>query len=103
MVLSALTTMVRNFKHRKGRPARPMRCCPKRAGPGEMILMAMAIKKLKGTRMGLARRMQVMSSTRFQAGTWAPAIGPRKAWEATDGRQFMGEEVIIEGLELERV
>jgi hypothetical protein len=51
--------MERNFSITKGRPLRPIRCCRKNTGPGEVALTAMAISRNSGestTRAAAARR-----------------------------------------------
>src|SRR6266566_4174470 len=96
MPLSALTTIVRNFKHLNRRPKKPTRCWVKMAGPGERILMAAAMSNPKGNNNGATRRMQKRSNARFLAGTVLAADRPRKAWRFSAPGQFMADEVVLE-------
>ncbi len=96
MPVSALTTIVRNFKHLNRRPKKPTRCCVKIAGPGERILMPAAMSNPKGNNNGATRRMQKRSSARFVARTVLVADWPRKVGRFSAPGQFQADEVVFE-------
>src|SRR2546427_11205424 len=70
-----------------------MRSCLNSTGPGEIILMARAIRPITGTQTGEATTMQNRSKLRFQPGI------EKESWHGSDMRttaSFIGDSVTVE-------
>ena len=62
-----MTVMVLNLKIENCFALNPLRRCRKKTGPGESILIAIALKSIKGARMIKPSEAPMMSTRRFDS------------------------------------